>query len=339
MATYYGTYGQKVQYLASDPSDPQTGQVWYNSTSATLKVQSLTTSGTWASAGNRVNNINSGSLAGIQTAAIQFGGYIQPTPPQVVAQTQTENYNGTAWTNNPTGLNTARYSLFKFGTQTAALAAGGNLADPTSDSTTAVETYNGSTWTNGTGINTPRYVGGSAQAGPQTAGLIFGGFRINPGFTQMASSESWNGSSWTNTPSLNTGPAFAGGTGLGTQSAAMYAGREPTVTTVEVWNGSTWTAGTALPIARQSGGGAGTQTAALVFTGTLASGSPTTTILFNGTSWGTEGSVGTGRPDAGNGGAGTNSDALLTGTIPPTSSATEEYTGAGAAVTRTITVS
>jgi hypothetical protein len=39
MATYYGTYGQKVQYLASDPSDPQIGQVWYNSTSATLKVR------------------------------------------------------------------------------------------------------------------------------------------------------------------------------------------------------------------------------------------------------------------------------------------------------------
>ena len=337
MATYYGTYGQKVQNLASDPSDPQIGQVWYNSTSAVLKVRAATTSGTWASAGNRVNNINAGSLAGTQTAAIQFGGYVQPTPPQTVAQTQTEKYNGTSWTNNPTGLNTARYGAFKFGTQTAAIAAGGNLADAGSSfSTAASESFNGSTWTNTPSLNTPRYNGGSSQAGTQTAGLIFGGFRINPGFTQMASSESWNGSSWTNTPSLNTGPAFSGGTGIGTQSAAMYAGREPTVTTVEVWNGSSWTTGTALPIGRNSGGGAGTQSAALVFTGTLASGSPTTTILFNGTSWGTEGSVGTGRPDAGNQGAGTNSDALLTGSPGVL---TEEFTGAGAAVTRTVTVS
>ena len=52
MATYYGTYGQKVQYLASDPSDPQIGQVWYNSTSAVLKVRSATTTGTWAAGGN-----------------------------------------------------------------------------------------------------------------------------------------------------------------------------------------------------------------------------------------------------------------------------------------------
>ena len=52
MATYYGTYGQKVQYLASDPSDPQIGQVWYNSTSAVLKVRSATTSAAFASGGN-----------------------------------------------------------------------------------------------------------------------------------------------------------------------------------------------------------------------------------------------------------------------------------------------
>jgi hypothetical protein len=49
MATYYGTYGQKVQYLASDPSDPQIGQVWYNSTSAVLKVRQLGTVNAWAS--------------------------------------------------------------------------------------------------------------------------------------------------------------------------------------------------------------------------------------------------------------------------------------------------
>jgi hypothetical protein len=52
MATYYGTYGQKVQYLASDPSDPQIGQVWYNSTSATLKVRQEVATNAWASGGN-----------------------------------------------------------------------------------------------------------------------------------------------------------------------------------------------------------------------------------------------------------------------------------------------
>ena len=51
MATYYGTYGQKVQYLASDPASPQAGQVWFNSTSNLLKV-AVTQQGAWATGGN-----------------------------------------------------------------------------------------------------------------------------------------------------------------------------------------------------------------------------------------------------------------------------------------------
>jgi hypothetical protein len=37
----------------------------------------------------------------------------------------TEEYDGSTWTSNPTGLNTARYVLAGAGTQTAALAFGG----------------------------------------------------------------------------------------------------------------------------------------------------------------------------------------------------------------------
>jgi hypothetical protein len=37
----------------------------------------------------------------------------------------TEEYNGTSWTSNPTGLNTARHALSGAGIQTAALAFGG----------------------------------------------------------------------------------------------------------------------------------------------------------------------------------------------------------------------
>jgi hypothetical protein len=77
MATYYGTYGQKVQYLASDPSDPQTGQVWYNSTSATLKVQSATTAGAWATGGN-LNKLDKCRRSRNKSAALAFGGIGPP---------------------------------------------------------------------------------------------------------------------------------------------------------------------------------------------------------------------------------------------------------------------
>ena len=37
MATYKSIKGSKMQSFASDPSNPTTGQVWYNTTSATIK--------------------------------------------------------------------------------------------------------------------------------------------------------------------------------------------------------------------------------------------------------------------------------------------------------------
>jgi hypothetical protein len=49
-----------------------------------------------------------------------FGG--SPAP---VGVTSTELYNGTSWTSNPTGLNTARQALAGAGIQTSALAFGG----------------------------------------------------------------------------------------------------------------------------------------------------------------------------------------------------------------------
>jgi hypothetical protein len=38
----------------------------------------------------------------------------------------TELYDGSTWTSNPTGLNTARYAMAGAGTQAAGLAFGGN---------------------------------------------------------------------------------------------------------------------------------------------------------------------------------------------------------------------
>ena len=37
MATYITLYGILIQVLAADPSNPVTGQLWFNSTSNTLK--------------------------------------------------------------------------------------------------------------------------------------------------------------------------------------------------------------------------------------------------------------------------------------------------------------
>jgi hypothetical protein len=52
MTTYNETKGIKIQVLATDPSEIIEGQVWYNSTSNTLKVFKTFPGDAWSSGGN-----------------------------------------------------------------------------------------------------------------------------------------------------------------------------------------------------------------------------------------------------------------------------------------------
>ena len=46
MATYKGIKGFKIENLAADPSNPIEGEIWYNSTSGTLKFYNGSTTRT-----------------------------------------------------------------------------------------------------------------------------------------------------------------------------------------------------------------------------------------------------------------------------------------------------
>jgi hypothetical protein len=75
MTLYKGIQGFSVQNLSADPTDPNEGQLWYNSTSNVWKLTSATTAGAWASGGN-LNTARAGLAgAGTQTAGLAFGGY------------------------------------------------------------------------------------------------------------------------------------------------------------------------------------------------------------------------------------------------------------------------
>jgi hypothetical protein len=76
MAEYINIRGQSIEVVASDPANPTLGQIWYNSTSNTLKGGGVTTTGAWAT-GNSINT--SRRLlggAGTQTAGLAASGYI-----------------------------------------------------------------------------------------------------------------------------------------------------------------------------------------------------------------------------------------------------------------------
>ena len=123
-----------------------------------------------------------GGMAGIQTAALLFGGQAPGSSPDISAAT--ESWNGTSWT-TLSNLNQNRTGLAGAGLQTAALAFGGNNDGPTQYSNT--ELWNGTSWTaNPTGLATARSF--LAGAGTQTAGIAFGG-NVSP----KAQTEEWTG--------------------------------------------------------------------------------------------------------------------------------------------------
>jgi hypothetical protein len=200
----------------------------------------------WASGGN-INTtrafVNNGTV-GTQTAGLIFGGEA-PGGGDLGA---TEEYDGSTWTSNPTGLNTVRRDLGGVGIQTAALAFGG-----TSSPTAVTESYDGSSWTTSPGtLNTGR--ASLVGAGTQTAALAIGG--------PSTVVESWNGSSWTNGPSLNfqlDGSAAASGTQT---NALTFGGRKPPGTTLvassEQYDGNTWITTPSMATARRELMGMGT---------------------------------------------------------------------------------
>ena len=100
MATYKEIHGTVIETVTSDPSNPVNGQVWYNSTDQVLKGFTSNPAGAWSTGGNL--NTGKGNVmgAGIQTAALKFGG----RSPDVA---NTEQYDGTSWT-EVADLNSAR---------------------------------------------------------------------------------------------------------------------------------------------------------------------------------------------------------------------------------------
>ena len=79
MATYKEIRGTQIEAVATDPSNPVEGQVWYNTTSNVLKGQAATTAGAWATGGALNTGIEKSGGAGIQTSALSLGGKLPST--------------------------------------------------------------------------------------------------------------------------------------------------------------------------------------------------------------------------------------------------------------------
>jgi len=339
MATYKEISGLNIKTLSSDPSNLNEGEMWYNTTSNTLKG-ALIGATAWASGGNLLSATAQQSSMGTTTAALAAAG--RPLP---VGGTTSEEYNGSSWTAGG-ALTQKRVECGGAGTQTSGLIFGGEIGPipPAPSSTTATEEYNGTAWTTSP-ATLPVGKAAMGSCGTQAAALGCAGYitPADPG-TQVATSEEFNGSAWTAGGTMAQARRDLAAGVLGTQTAGLaVGGRIATTTTgvAEEYNGASWTAVTAMPQACRSGAGTGPQTSALVFGGQV---SPPTrvnsTFSYDGSSWTTEAALAIATSMSS--GAGANSTSALNiggyNPSPALSNATEEYS-IGALEVQTVTTS
>lgn len=305
MATYKAIKGFEIQVQSSDPGTLNKGQVWYNTTSGTLKIAGA---GGWSAGGNvTYGGGRAGSQLGLQTASLIFGG----GPP---TNDKCEAYNGTTWSeespmpltgiagNSGAGTQTATMSMSGYqpvptfsnksftydgtswtrendmvapgsnrgggGPQAGAWCCGGY--DGPSPPGLPTEDYDGTSWSSGGNLNTGRWNNYSYGSG--SARITMGGDRPASQGISLATEE-YNGSSWTAVNNSST--PQSGGSNIGSViSSCMAVGNyAPTVpgpgeAIVQNYDGTSWSAGTSLTVGRDgTAGGSGTTAAGLCVAG------------------------------------------------------------------------
>ena len=328
MANYKTLKGFKVRSVASDPT-VDTGQLWYNTTSNTLKFDTYGTAGAWSTGGNNPSGGPGLAGGGSATAAFAVGG--GPGGPYKAKMTL---YNGTGWT-EVADCDDALDYLQACGTPTAAFKFGGS---PLVNST---ELFNGLAWTGGGNLNTAIQQGGGY--GISTAAICCAGLSSTPNGFMLVTQE-YNGASWANLPSLNTGRKYmqAGGT----STSGICGGGATTGVTVigntELYNGVSWTTVPSFNTARGSYGMAkqGSSTASLIFAGNKPSPSTTNCEQWNGSSWTEVAVCNVGTQELTGAGVSTGNALKFGGNHPGGyTESTEEWAGVAPQVVKTVTVS
>jgi hypothetical protein len=216
----------------------------------------------WTTTGTMNTGRSFMGSAGIQTAAVVFGGTRFNPPASTPGGT--EEYNGSTWTaGNVMTRSPAMRGIAGSGTQTAAIGTGGFPVTNTNS-----EEYDGSSWTTGNATNTARR--NATQSGPSAGALLGAGFYTN-------NTESYDGTSWTTTPAVNTHATgeYANSRNNSTSLILTFGDDEAD----SIYDGTTWVTAAALGTPRPRLGGAGTATSALAFGGP---GSSTATEEFTG---------------------------------------------------------
>ena len=323
MSTYKALVGKKVKSVSSDPSDSADGQMWYNTTTQSLRGLAVVEA--FSSGANTINSKQRVGGCGTQDAGLACGGLSAPPDPPGLATT--EEYNGTGWTAGGT-LNTARGNTALIGTQTAAVFSGkGSPGTPYAGTT---ELYNGTAWTTNPN-SAPDTYNYRSSCGTQTAGLLSGG--NYPPTNRGAGNEHFDGTSFSEGGDLPQKQSSSGQ--AGTQTAAINSfgatnspvpgnsGDADNAISLE-YDGTSWTAGPngngVVPLSGYDMG-AGTQTDAL-----FVGGPPTNSCKYDGTTFTVGPALATAQPASAHGSASASATWVAHGSpIPSVGNKTQEF--------------
>jgi len=263
MATLRDIHGANIPIRASDPANPQVGEIWYNTTTYVLKGQVFNASGSFATSGN----LNVGRYAlgnfGTPAAGNAIDGNTHPVGAPNTASNSHESYDGSTWTS----LTNTPFAVTFFassGTSTAGIGAGGG--QPAGSYQSSAYTWGGSSWTTITSVPGGGYEGAN-MFGTQTANIFYGAGTPS-GYPSAAFTG--DGSSWTSGPNL-PGSDYYGCVCVGTQTAAIYGQG----TSVAFWNGSSWTAQPSFPVGKPARAATGGTQAGFFAAGGTPGGTPT----------------------------------------------------------------
>ena len=323
MGNYKTEHGFQIKNRSSDPANPIEGEIWYNTTTGTLKVAPKLAA--WSSGGNlNTGRINAGSASsGPRDASLYFAG---ETGPDNTMQTN-ESYDGSSWTELG-DLNTGRRNVAGFGTQTAAVCAGGLIPPANPQTQDLVEEWNGSSWTEVTDVPVAG-IPEAAGTGTLTAGMIFGG-DVSTGDARTNKTYHYDGTNWTAGGDLNTGRRDLGS--AGTQTAGLGFGGIPGgpnagTNVTEEYDGSSWTSVNNKNNSTGAMGSGGTQTDAMGAGGfnDAATAATNTAEIYDGTTWTAAATLATARHDGGSTSASGSTASIYFGGHPPFLNNTEEY--------------
>ena len=187
---------------------------------------------------------------GTSTAAVCTGGY-RGEPPSPGYQADTEEWDGSSWTEVTDSPQIATNSGAA-GSQTAGLQFGGG---DNPGLTANTKTYDGTNWTEVNNLNTAKRRAMGYCIGTQTASLMIAGESAT---ATLAEVESWDGTSWTEITDVNTARYLSAGSGSQT-SSVIAGGRQGSnrYTNTELWDGTSWTETNDLATSRSYNVGSG----------------------------------------------------------------------------------